>query len=133
MGCLLKWAVELGQFDIHFRPRTIIKGQALADFVVEFIYKAKGATKEAHENVKQQWWKLYVDSSSNDYGAGAGLMLISPEGLKITCALKFDFKASNNEAEYEALLAGLRLAKELKVGHLQIFSDPQLVVKQVTK
>ena len=56
-------------------------------------------------------------------------MLISPKGHKITCALKFGFKASNNEAEYEALLAGLRLAKKMKVGYLQIFSDSQLVVK----
>ena len=60
-------------------------------------------------------------------------MLISPEGHKITCALRFGFKASNNKAEYEALLVGLRLAKEMKAGYLQIFSDSQLVVKQVTE
>ena len=58
-------------------------------------------------------------------------MLISLEGHKITCALRFGFKLSNNEAEYEALLTGLRLAKELKVRHLQIFSNSQLVVNQV--
>ena len=74
-----------------------------------------------------------MDGSSNNCGAGAGLMLISPEGHKITCALKFSFKASNNEAEYEAFLVGLRLAKEMKVGYLQIFSDSQLIVKQVTE
>ena len=50
-------------------------------------------------------------------------MLINLEGYKITCAIKFGFKASNNEAEYKAILADLKLAKELKVGHLQIFSD----------
>ena len=60
-------------------------------------------------------------------------MLISPDRHKITCALRFGFKSSNNEAEYEALLVGLRLAKELKVGLLQIFSDSQLVVKHVTE
>ena len=43
----------LGQFDIHFRPRTAIKGQALADFVMEFTYKAEGATEEAHKDVEQ--------------------------------------------------------------------------------
>ena len=75
---------------------------------------AERATKEVHENVEQQWWKLYVDDSSNDCEAGAGLMLVSPERHKITCALRFNFKASSNEAEYEALLAGLRLSKELK-------------------
>ena len=50
LGCLLKWAVELGQFDIQFRPHTAIKGQALADFIAEFTYKAEGATKEAQED-----------------------------------------------------------------------------------
>ena len=60
-------------------------------------------------------------------------MLNSPKRHKITCALSFGFKTLNNEAEYEALLAGLRLAKELKARHLQIFSNSQLVVKQATE
>ena len=94
---------------------------------------AEGATKEVRKNVEQQWWKLYVDDSSNDYGAGVGLMLVSVKEHKITCALRFDFKASNNEADYEALLTGLRLAKGLKAGNIQIFNDSQLVVKQVTE
>ena len=50
---MLKWVVELRQFNIHFRPHTAIKGQALADFVAEFTYKAEGAMEEAHENVEQ--------------------------------------------------------------------------------
>ena len=48
-------------------------------------------------------------------------------------ALRFNFKASNNEAEYEALIAGLKLAKEVKVESLDIFSDSQLVVCQINK
>ena len=60
-------------------------------------------------------------------------MLISPKGHKITCALRFGFKASNNGVEYKALLTRLRMAKKLKVGHLQIFSNSQLMVKQVTE
>ena len=93
------------------------------DFVAEFTYKAEGATEEAQKDADQQWWKLYVDGSSNDCGAGAKLMLINLEGHKITLPLRFSFKASNNKAEYEALLAWLRLAKELKVGYLQICND----------
>ena len=58
-------------------------------------------------------------------------MLISLEEHKINCTLKISIKASNNEAEYEAILASMRLDKELKVGNLQIFSDSQIVVKQV--
>ena len=58
-------------------------------------------------------------------------MLVSPENHRISSALRFTFKASNNEAECEALLAGLRLAKELQVDSLMIYSDSKLVVSQV--
>ena len=59
------------------------------------------------------------------------LMLSSLEGHKIHCAIRFGFKASNNEAEYEALIEGLHLARELYVRNVKIFSDSQLVVNQV--
>ena len=72
-----------------------------------------------------------MDGSSNDGGLGANLILISPEGHQMHCALRFGFRTSNNEAEYEALIAGLKLAKEIKVKSLEIFSDSQLVVCQI--
>ena len=77
-------------------------------------------------------WKLYVDGLSNENGSGAGLMLISPENHRISSALQFTFKASNNEVEYEALLAGLRLAKDFQVDSLLIFSDSKLVMSQIS-
>ena len=55
-------------------------------------------------------WKLFVDGSSGSKGSGAGMILISPDQYKTSQALSFNFKASNNEAEYEAVIAGLRLA-----------------------
>ena len=58
-------------------------------------------------------------------------MMTGPEEHRMYCAIQFGFEASNNEAEYEALLAGLRLAQELRVTRLHIFSDSQLVVCQV--
>ena len=74
-----------------------------------------------------------MDGSSSEHGAGAGagVLLISPEGHKIPYALRFGFKATNNEAEYEALLVGLCLAREVKVERLLIFSNAQLVVCQI--
>ncbi|GJV29965.1 reverse transcriptase domain-containing protein [Tanacetum coccineum] len=60
-----------------------------------------------------------------------GLTLINPEGKEYTYALRFEFKTTNNEAEYEALLAGLRIAKEMKIQELIIFVDSQLVANQV--
>jgi len=126
-GRLLKWSIELSQFDIDYKPRTAIKGQALADFVAEFT----GLPIDADEEVQPVRWKLYVDGSSNDNGSGAGLVLHTPEGHKVTSAIRFEFPASNNEAEYEALLSGLRLAEHLKAENLDIFSDSQLIVNQV--
>ena len=79
----------------------------------------------------QSLWRIFVDGSSNENGSGAGIILISPEGHRFHSALRFGFKASNNEAEYEALLAGLRVANELKASSVQCFSDSQLVVNQV--
>ena len=77
-------------------------------------------------------WGLYVDGLSNNGGTRAGLILISPKGHRMHCTLRFRFKASNNEAEYEALIAGLKLAKKMKVKSLEIFSESQLVVCQIT-
>ncbi|XP_024017090.1 uncharacterized protein LOC112090316 [Morus notabilis] len=112
----------LSQFDIDYKLRTAIKGQALADFVAEFI----GLPDNVEKADKSPRWKHYVDGSSNDNGNGAGLVLHTPEAHKITSAIRFEFPASNNEVEYEVLLAGLRLA-----GNLDIFSDSQLIVYQM--
>ncbi|XP_024026375.1 uncharacterized protein LOC112093026 [Morus notabilis] len=121
-------SVELSQFDIKYVPRTAIKGQALVNFLVEFSHRPAPATPEGVENTE---WKLYVDGASSDNGSGAGVLLISPEGHKITSAVRFKFKASNNEAKYEALIAGLRLASHLKIERLSVFSDSQLVIGQM--
>ena len=63
---------------------------------------------------------LYVDGSSNRKGSGAGVILEGPNDIMLEYSLKFDFKATNNQAEYEALLAGLRLAKEVRAQSLNI-------------
>ena len=76
-------------------------------------------------------WTLSMDGASNENGPRAGMMLISPEGHKIHCALCFRFQALSNEAKYEALIAGLRISRELQVCNLKVYSDFQLVVNQV--
>ena len=78
----------------------------------------------------EEQWILYVDEALNENGLEAGMMLISLEGRKIHYALCFRFQ-SNNEVDYEALIVGLKLAKELKVNNLKVYSDSQLVVNQV--
>nr|GEW53976.1 reverse transcriptase domain-containing protein [Tanacetum cinerariifolium] len=76
-------------------------------------------------------WKLFTDGSSNEGGFRAGLILTNPGGVEFTYALCFEFKASNNKAEYEALLAGLRNAKSMGVKHIEAFVDSKLVANQI--
>ena len=68
-------------------------------------------------------WKLFVYRSLTDKGAGSKIVLISLEDHKIHCAIMFNFKASNNEAEYEALLMGLLLSKDMKVDSIEVSYD----------
>ena len=128
-GRLMKWAIELSEFDIRYKPKTTMKGQILADFVMEFTSAepAKNAQTETDHSI----WKLFVDRAVNAQGNGAGLILTSPEGIDIEYALRFGFHTSNNEAEYEAVIAGLNLAHSLEVDRLEICNDSQLVVRQI--
>ncbi|GKF44395.1 reverse transcriptase domain-containing protein [Tanacetum coccineum] len=76
-------------------------------------------------------WKLFTNGDASSNGSGAGLILIDPEGKEYTYALRFGFKITNNEAEYEALLAGLRISQETEITSLAIFVDSQLLVNQI--
>ena len=106
--------------------RRAINGQALEDFIAEC--KDKGDSEEELTDNPPIQWKLYVDGARNNYCSGAGVVLETPEGRSLCYALRLEFPSTNNEAEYEALIAGLRIAKEMNVNVLQIFSDSQLIV-----
>ncbi|XP_068462889.1 uncharacterized protein [Phaseolus vulgaris] len=125
-GRMVKWAVELSEFDIKYEPWGSIKGQVFADFVVEL-------SSEVAQNAEDDFrWVLSVDGSSNQLGSGAGVILEGPNGVLIEQSLRFAFKASNNQAEYEALIAGILLAKEMGARVLMAKSDSLLVTGQVT-
>ncbi|KAL0461390.1 UNVERIFIED_CONTAM: Ribonuclease HI [Sesamum latifolium] len=89
-----------------------------------------GTTQE--EVSEEKPWLLHVDGSSTMQGSGAGVVLTTPQGDDLECAIKFDFKASNNKAEYEALVLGMRMALDAGTLHLLAYSDSQLIVKQVS-
>ncbi|XP_057425872.1 uncharacterized protein LOC130719257 [Lotus japonicus] len=122
-GRLVSWSVELSEYDIQYVTRGQVTIQSLIDFVAEL-------TPTEGEKTQGEW-VLSVDGSSNDTGSGAGITIESPDKMVIEQSLKIEFKASNNQSEYEALIAGLRLAIELGVQKLFIKGDSQLVVKQV--
>ncbi|GJZ69771.1 reverse transcriptase domain-containing protein [Tanacetum coccineum] len=136
-GRIAKWANELGEHDIEFKGRKYVKRQILADFLAKIpSIEDKGMDTKKPKTTNEalnsrSTWKLYTDRASSFDGYGVGLILVSPEGKEYTYTLRFEFKTTNNEAEYEALLARLRIAEETEIKHLAILIDTQLVANQV--
>ena len=80
----------------------------------------------------QAWpWKVFVDGTSSAMGAGVGIVIITLEGKWVEYSFRLGFKASNNEAEYKALLAGLKAVLDLGAQEVVVYSDSQLVFNQV--
>nr|GEY66893.1 reverse transcriptase domain-containing protein [Tanacetum cinerariifolium] len=128
-GQLQKWSIMLGEHNITYRPRTSVKGQILADFLIEMPGDVSQAASPAV--TQEEPWTLFTDGSSCVDGSEAGLILTKPEGVEFTYALRFQFAASNNEAEYEALVAGLLIVTQIEVKNIQVNVDSKLVVNQV--
>ncbi|XP_021971651.1 uncharacterized protein LOC110866812 [Helianthus annuus] len=135
-GRLAKWAIELGGHNILYRPRPAIKGQVLAYFIMEVPedkIKDCEVVDTPIKDTSDGLWLLYTDGASNEDGAGAGLRLVSPEKHEFTYAIKWDFKNTNNEAEYEVFWAGLRLAIKIGAQNLQEHVDSLLIASQINR
>ncbi|KAK8954417.1 hypothetical protein KSP39_PZI002217 [Platanthera zijinensis] len=124
-GRLAKWSIELSEFDISFVPRLSIKAQVVADFLADYIVEVG-----AEEPRPQGAWKMMVDGASGKHSLG-GVVLISPQGVTIEQAVALHFPVTNNQAEYEAVIAGLRLAKELGTQDVEAFTDSLVVASQI--
>ncbi|XP_023923737.1 uncharacterized protein LOC112035137 [Quercus suber] len=125
---IVKWGTWLGSFDIQYRPQSSVKGQVLADFVVKFSLKNSG---EIVCHVETRPWKVFVDEASSVPGASARIIIVTPEGIRLEHSFRLGFRASNNEAEYEALLTGLRAVLEMGALDVEVYSDSWLVFNQV--
>ncbi|XP_042400996.1 uncharacterized protein LOC121991034 [Zingiber officinale] len=102
-------------------PRTTIKEQSLADFVTE-----------VQEPEPEATWQVYVDGSSTRQGSGIGVLLISPHGERMHLSVRLDYRATNNEVEYEALIVGLQVARHVGASKVLIHSDSQLAAQQLS-
>ena len=131
-GRIAKWTVKLGEFDIQYRPQPSMKTQVLTDFITECtIFDNK--LKDTDDNTIKEdttldpdlgsTWVLHINGASNAHDSGASLILTNFEGVVTKYALRFNFKASNNQAKYEVLLAGLKISKELEIDSLKVFTD----------
>ena len=116
-GRMSSWAVKLSEFNIRYEPHGPIKAQCLLDFI-----------NDLQQTPTEDQWTLHVDGSSNPKGVDAGIVLEGPNDILIEKSLHFAFKTSNNQAEYEAILAGLSLAREVGVKTLTCKTDSKLTV-----
>ena len=124
-GRMALWAIELSEFDVWYRPRTAMKGQVVADFIAEY-------TQPGDEGAKgQKLWTIHTDGSSNQHSGGAGVFMLTPEGDKIECMIRLNFPTTNYEAKYEALVAGLDLAKAAGAENMIIHCDSQVITSQI--
>jgi hypothetical protein len=108
MGRIAQWAVEIGQYDVESIPRRAIKSQILMDFIAEWTNLGLRSIDELLDH-----WMMYFDRSYTLKGAGAGVVLIPPEGDILKYAIQLEFLATNDISEYEGLVTGLRLAKDI--------------------
>lgn len=126
-GRVAKWAIELAPYTPQYERRDAIKSQALADFLVDW-----AEMQYEPPLPDSNYWRLHFDGSKMKNGLGAGIVLTSPKRDQLKYVLQIHFAASNNVAEYEALVHGLRMAKEIGIRRIQCFGDSDLVVQQVS-
>ena len=124
--------MKLGEFDIQYRPRPSMKAQVLIDFIAECTISDNKPEDTDDNTIKEattpdpdlrSTWVLHIDRASNAQGSRAGLILINFKRVVTEYVLRFNFKVSNNQAKYGALLASLKIAKELEIDSLKIFTD----------
>jgi ribonuclease HI len=135
-GRVAEWVVELQPFEISFETTKVIKSKALAEFTAEWTDPFADEPAEVESTLPGEeapgLWVMHFDGAFNLPDAGTGAVLTSPSGDKLFYTIQLCFKpehkVSNNIAEYEGLLAGLRAANALGIKRLVVKGDSQLVV-----
>ncbi|XP_022889218.1 uncharacterized protein LOC111404677 [Olea europaea var. sylvestris] len=136
-GRIGKWALLLSEFDIKFIPQKAIKGQALADFLADHPIPAEWELQEDLPDEDVPFteaipsWRLYFDRAARSYGAGAGVVLVTPYDLVMPSSFALAEKCSNNVAEYQALILGLEAALDMDIHQLKVFGDSKLIINQL--
>jgi ribonuclease HI len=126
-GRVAKWAIELVAHTIQYKPRTTIKLQIIADFFADW-----GEHQYLPPAPDSTHWRMHFDGSKLLGGLGASVVLTSPKGDKLQYVLQMHFRTSNNVAEYEALVHGLKMAKQIGIRRILCFGDSDLVTHQVS-
>jgi ribonuclease HI len=141
-GNIAKWAAELAEFQLDFQPRHAIKSQVLADFIMEWTPppSALGGPDPDSDPTPAEpmgsaftepHWTLFFDGFARQQVGEAGVVLIDPNEDLVKYMVHLEFKATNNMAEYKALIFGLSAALSLGIRQLLVKRDSQLIIKHV--
>jgi hypothetical protein len=129
-GRIEKWAYTLIEYDLAYESLKSIKGQVIADFIVE--HSINQNNDESCNLVLIHPWKLFFDGSACREAQGVRVVLISPIGAVFEQSVHLEYFCTNNQAEYEAILLGLQILSFMGVKHVEAFGDSLLVVQQIT-
>ncbi|XP_071912254.1 uncharacterized protein [Coffea arabica] len=146
-GRMAKWQMILSEFDIVFITQKAVKGQVIADHLAEnpreydyqplhtYFLDEKILFIGAIKDMSEQYpgWRLFFDGASNSFGAEIGVVLVSYEGKHYPATAKLLFPCTNNMAEYEAYVFGLKMILDMEIKDLIAFSDSDLLVHQTLK
>jgi hypothetical protein len=122
-----KWVYALVEYDLEYMPLTMVKGQVIADFIMEHnIESCKDMCV-----VEEDTWKMFFDVSVCTQGQAIGCFIISPRGIEYEISIQLEFWCTNNLAEYEALISSLEVLLDMGVDKVDIYGDSQLVVQQI--
>ncbi|KAG8475268.1 hypothetical protein CXB51_032098 [Gossypium anomalum] len=143
-GRMARWQILLSEFDIVYVNQKVVKGSAIADFLAsrasedyeplnfDFPNEDLMCVATTEEGALEELpWKLNFDGASNAMGNGIGVVLVSPNGDHYPFTSKLDFDCTNNMAEYEACIIGIRAAIECKIKVLEVYGDSALVIYQL--
>ena len=114
-------------------PHKLVKGQALANFLAYHPSLEIKLEKDVELGIYEveRWpWVLKFDGSSMEKSVVAGIVIISPKGIKTTISFNLAFKCTNNQAKYDALVIGLEILLELRAQEVHIIGDSQLVLRK---
>lgn len=123
-GRIGKWTIALSEFSLQYLPAKAVKGQAIADFLVEH----PGEEIPEINLVTLKPWKLFFDGSRHKNGIGVGILIINPQGNPTQFMFELKYSCSNNEVEYEALIVGLEILMNMKARNIEIYGDSQLII-----
>ena len=131
-GRLSRWLILLVEFNLKYVVRKTIKGSIVLDFCVENPVERKDGREDFPDedvlDIELGAWKMYFDGVVNRYGNGIGVLLITPKGSHIPLAVKLNFEATNNMAEYEACITGMEALRDWGVKEAEVFGDLTLVI-----